>query len=251
MEVNDMKRFENKKVLITGAGSGIGKRTAIAFAKEGAKIYLNDLPNQENVYLVKEELLNLGVQAELKLGNISDPEQVREMFSSIENLDILVNNAGYLQEVPAIELTDNDWDNMIKVHLYGTFYCCREAGRHMLNQGSGRIINISSDLGQLGCEQLVHYSAAKGGIISLTKALAREWGPKGVHVNSIAPGGTLTPLVERLGPDYVIEEAAKYPLKRLADPSEIANVILFLASEDASFMTGQIVGVNGGGVMNG
>jgi 3-oxoacyl-[acyl-carrier protein] reductase len=246
-----MKRFENKNVFITGAGSGIGKRTALAFAQEGATLYLNDLPNQENIYRVKDEILNLGAQVELKLGNISDPNQVREIFHSIEKLDILINNAGYLQEVPALELDDTGWDNMIKVHLYGTFYCCREAGRLMVQQCSGKIINIASDLGQLGCENLVHYSAAKGGIISLTKALAREWGPNGILVNSVAPGGTLTPLVERLGTEYVIEEAAKYPLKRLAEPSEIANVILFLASEDSSFMTGQIVGVNGGGVMNG
>jgi 3-oxoacyl-[acyl-carrier protein] reductase len=246
-----MRRFEDKNVFITGAGSGIGKSTAIAFAREGATIFLNDLPNQQNIQPLKEELLNLGVQVELKLGDISDADQVREMFNRIDKLDILVNNAGFLQEVSMLELTDQDWDAMIKVHLYGTFNCSREAGKLMINQGSGRIINISSDLGQLGCERLVHYSAAKGGIIALTKALAREWGPKGILVNSVAPGGTLTPLVDRLGPDYVKEEAAKYPLKRLANPSEISNVILFLASEEASFMTGQIVGVNGGGVMNG
>ncbi|MEH7303803.1 SDR family NAD(P)-dependent oxidoreductase [Neobacillus drentensis] len=246
-----MRRFENKKVFITGAGSGIGKETAIAFARAGAKVYLNDLPTQQYVQQIKEELLCHGVQVELMLGDISDADKVREMFAEIENLDILVNNAGFLQEVSMLEMSDREWDVMMKVHLYGTFNCSREAGRLMLNQGSGRIINISSDLGQLGCERLVHYSAAKGGIIAFTKALAREWGPHGVLVNSVAPGGTMTPLVERLGPNYAIEEAAKYPLKRLAYPSEIANVILFLASEEASFMTGQIIGVNGGGVMNG
>ncbi|MGG1678430.1 SDR family NAD(P)-dependent oxidoreductase [Neobacillus sp. NRS-1170] len=246
-----MRRFENKSVFITGAGSGIGKETALAFAREGAKVYLNDLPTQQNVQKIKEELINEGVQVELKLGDISNPEQVKDMFKDIENLDILVNNAGVLQEVSMEEITDSDWDAMIKVHLYGTFYCSREAGKLMLHQESGKIINISSDLGQLGCERLAHYSAAKGGIIAFTKALAREWGPKGVLVNSVAPGGTMTPLVERLGPEYAIEEAAKYPLKRLAEPSEIANVILFLASDEALFMTGQIVGVNGGGVMIG
>jgi 3-oxoacyl-[acyl-carrier protein] reductase len=121
----------------------------------------------------------------------------------------------------------------------------------MKEQRSGRVINIASDLGQLGCENLAHYSAAKGGIIALTKSLARELSSVGVLVNAIAPGGVLTPMVEALGPKYIEEESARYPLKRLGTAREIADVAVFLASEASSFMTGQIVGVNGGGVMNG
>ncbi|MTT32197.1 SDR family oxidoreductase [Terrilactibacillus sp. BCM23-1] len=246
-----MKRFENKTVLITGAGSGIGKETALSFAKEGAYILLNDLESNPRIHQVAKLLAERGVSYELKLGDISNADKVKMMFSNIERLDILVNNAGYLSETKIIDMTNMEWDRMIKVHLYGTFYCTREATKLMLKEKTGRIINVSSDLGQIGCENLVHYSAAKGGIISFTKALARELASNGINVNSVAPGGTLTPMVEKMGDNYIHNEGKKYPLLRLGTPSEIANVILFLASNDSSFMTGQIIGVNGGGVMNG
>lgn len=250
-EDNRVSRFRGKCVFVTGAGSGIGREIAIAFAREGANLILNDLPSQLRIGSVKEEIEAMGGSCQFKLGDVSSADEVRSMFEGLDRIDVLVNNAGYLRESPILEMTDADWDRMIKVHLYGTFYCAREAVRVMLKQGEGRIINISSDLGQLGCEKLVHYSAAKGGIIAFTKSLARELGTSGILVNSIAPGGTVTPLVEALGPEYVQEESARYPLKRLGLPAEIASVALFLASKDSSFMTGQVLGVNGGGVMYG
>lgn len=246
-----MGRFQGKKVFVTGAGSGIGRAVALAFAQEGADLLVNDLPEQPGIYELKQQVEALGRECRLKLGDVSDSANVRSMFEDVEQLDVLVNNAGYLRERPLVDMTDEEWDRMIKVHLYGTFYFSREAVRVMQKQGKGRIINISSDLGQLGCEYLTHYSAAKGGIIALTKSLARELGTTGIHVNSVAPGGTLTPLVDALGEAYIAEESQKYPLKRLGQPSEIAAAVLFLASEEASFMTGQVLGVNGGGVMNG
>jgi 3-oxoacyl-[acyl-carrier protein] reductase len=242
---------KEKTVFITGAGGGIGKEIALLFAKQGAKVFLNDLPHSKGVFEVKSLIENKGGSCELKLGDISSPDEVRAMFNGIESLDVLVNNGGILQEVSFLEIGDDDWDKMIKVHLYGSFYCTREAIPIMLKAKSGRIINISSDLGQLGCENFAHYSAAKGGIIALTKSLAREFGPKGILINSVAPGGTLTPMVTELGEAYIKEEAARYPLQRLAIPSEIAAVVVFLSSESASFITGQVLGVNGGGVMNG
>lgn len=247
-----LRIFNGKIVFITGAGSGIGKEIALSFARGGADIVMNDLPSQiNNVYKVQEEIENMGRKCALKLGDISSSGAVKEMFQDLKQVDILVNNAGFLQEKAILEMQDEDWDKMLKVHLYGTFYCAREAVRIMQKQGAGRIINISSDLGQLGCENLTHYSAAKGGIIAFTKSLARELGSKGILVNSVAPGGTLTPLLDKLGPEYISEESSRYPLNRLAKPEEIASVVLFLASEAASFMTGQTIGVNGGGVMYG
>lgn len=246
-----MGRFTGKTVVITGAGSGIGKATALRFAAEGANLILNDLPSQQGIQVVAQQVRAAGADCLLRLGDVAKPEAVNGIFEGLACVDVLVNVAGYLREVFFMEMTEDAWDHMIRVHLYGTFYTCRAAIPLMIPQKHGRIINISSDLGQLGCEQLAHYAAAKGGVIALTKSLARELAADGILVNSVAPGGIITPLVEQLGPNYIVEESAKYPLKRLGQPEEIAAVIVFLASDEASFMTGQVVGVNGGGVMNG
>jgi 3-oxoacyl-[acyl-carrier protein] reductase len=236
---------------VTGAGSGIGRAIALAFARRHGKVIVNDLPSCATLDALRDEIETIGGTCTIAAGDVSDPDRVREIFAGIERLDVLVNNAGFLQESEITGLTDAMWDRMIRVHLYGAFYFAREAARAMKRQRSGAIVSIASDLGQLGCENLSHYSAAKGGIIALTKSLARELAPYGVRVNAVAPGGVLTPMVDALGDAYVKEESARYPMKRLGTPEEIANVVCFLASDAASFMTGQIVGVNGGGVMNG
>jgi 3-oxoacyl-[acyl-carrier protein] reductase len=236
---------------VTGAASGIGRAIALRFASERATVIVNDLPSNDALAPLKQQIEALGGACRIAAGDVSDPSRVREIFDGIERLDVLVNNAGVLQEAPITDLTDAMWDRMIKVHLYGAFHFSREAARLMKAQRRGQIVSIASDLGQLGCENLCHYSAAKGGIIALTKSLARELAPYGVRVNAVAPGGVLTPMVEALGDAYIRDEAARYPLKRLGTPDEIAAVVQFVASDAASFMTGQIVGVNGGGVMNG
>jgi 3-oxoacyl-[acyl-carrier protein] reductase len=172
------------------------------------------------------------------------------MDEQLGGIDILVNNAGFAQDAPITEMTDEQWDRMIKVHLYGCFNNSREAAKRMKQQNKGKIINISSDIGSLGCEEFTHYSAAKGGINAFTKALARELAPD-ILVNAVAPSGTHTNILEAFGDNYVEEESAKYPLKRLAQPEEIAKSVLFLASDNANFYTGQILTPNGGVVMNG
>ncbi|SDC96769.1 SDR family NAD(P)-dependent oxidoreductase [Paraburkholderia lycopersici] len=247
----DPARDSAMTCLVTGAGSGIGRAIALAFARERAHVIVNDLPSSAALYELREDIEALGARCTIAAGDVADPECVRQLFAGIEWLDVLVNNAGILQESPVTEITDAAWDRMIKVHLYGAFHFSREAARLMKQQRHGAIVNIASDLGQLGCENLSHYSAAKGGIIAFTKSLARELAPHGARVNAVAPGGVLTPMVEALGDRYVEAEAARYPLKRLGTPDEIAEVVRFLSSDAASFMTGQIVGVNGGGVMNG
>ena len=244
-------RSEAVTCLVTGAGSGIGRAIALAFARERAHVIVNDLPSSPALAPLCKEVEALGARCTVAAGDVADPACVHSLFADIERLDVLVNNAGILQEAPVTELTDAAWDRMIKVHLYGAFHFSREAARLMKQQRDGAIVNIASDLGQLGCENLSHYCAAKGGIIAFTKSLARELAPHGVRVNAVAPGGVLTPMVEALGDSYIEDEAARYPLKRLGTPDEIAQVVQFLSSGAASFMTGQIVGVNGGGVMNG
>ncbi len=240
-----------KTFLVTGAANGIGRAVALALAERGDLAVLNDLAQSPALDNLAAQLRELGVEVRLALGDVSEPATARSAFAGLERLDVLVNNAGILNEAPITEMSFEQWDQMIRVHLYGTFLFAQQAARLMQAQGSGAIVNIASDLGQLGCADLCHYSAAKGGIIAFTKALARELAGKGVRVNAVAPGGTLTPMVERLGADYIREEAARYPLQRLGTAQEIAASVAFLASDLASFSTGQVLGVNGGGVMNG
>jgi len=240
-----------KTYLVTGAAQGIGRAVALALGEQGSLAVLNDLQESPALSALADELKAQGAEVRLALGDVSDPATAERAFAGLQRLDVLVNNAGFLQEAPLGELSFEAWDRMIRVHLYGAFLFCKPAAALMTGQGSGAIVNIASDLGQLGCANLCHYSAAKGGIIALTKSLARELAAKGVRVNAVAPGGTLTPMVERLGEAYIREEALRYPMLRLGTAQEIAAAVIFLASQQASFMTGQVLGVNGGGVMNG
>ncbi|WP_136474943.1 SDR family NAD(P)-dependent oxidoreductase [Pseudomonas sp. DG56-2] len=240
-----------KSYLVTGAANGIGRAIALALAEPGDSAILNDLTFSHELESLVQELEQKGVSVQIALGDVSAQATVQQAFSGVQRLDVLVNNAGILNEAPITQMSFEQWDKMLRVHLYGTFLFSQQAARLMTRQGSGAIVNIASDLGQLGCANLCHYSAAKGGIIAFTKALARELAPQGVRVNAVAPGGTLTPMVERLGPACIKEEAARYPLQRLGSAQEIANSVVFLASNNASFTTGQVLGVNGGGVMNG
>lgn len=240
-----------KTYLVTGAAQGIGRAVALMLGERGSLAVLNDLQESPALLTLADELKVRGVEVRLAVGDVSDPATAERAFAGLERLDVLVNNAGFLQEAPLTELSFEDWDRMIRVHLYGAFLFCKPAAALMACQGSGAIVNIASDLGQLGCANLCHYSAAKGGIIALTKSLARELAAQGVRVNGVAPGGTLTPMVERLGEAYIREEALRYPMLRLGTAEEVAAAVVFLASDKASFMTGQILGVNGGGVMNG
>lgn len=240
-----------KTYLVTGAAQGIGRAVALALGERGSFAVLNDLQESPALLDLAEDLKARGVEVRLAVGDVSEPATAERAFAGLERLDVLVNNAGFLQEAPLSELSFEAWDRMIRVHLYGAFLFCKPAAALMTRQDSGAIVNIASDLGQLGCANLCHYSAAKGGIIALTKSLARELAAHGIRVNGVAPGGTLTPMVERLGEAYIREEALRYPMLRLGTAQEIAAAVIFLASEKASFMTGQILGVNGGGVMNG
>ncbi|OEC03064.1 3-oxoacyl-ACP reductase [Lysinibacillus sphaericus] len=243
-----------KNVLITGSSKGIGKAIALAFAKQSANVFINYIGDDQEAEEVRAQAEKLGVRAYKYRADVSDSHQVQDMFRYMDKhlgqIDILVNNAGFAQASSVLDLTDEQWDRMIKVHLYGCFYNCREAAKRMKERNKGKIINISSDIGSLGCEEFTHYSAAKGGINAFTKALARELAPN-ILVNAVAPSGTLTDILQEFGENYIEEESAKYPLKRLAQPEEIAKSVLFLASDNADFYTGQILTPNGGVVMNG
>jgi 3-oxoacyl-[acyl-carrier protein] reductase len=246
--------MKGKNAVVTGASKGIGKAIALAFAETGVNVLINYVGEDGAAEAVKAEAARFGVKAEIFHADVSDSAQVEEMYQywdqQFGSLDILVNNAGIAQSVLVTEMTDAQWDRMIKVHLYGTFNNAREAAKRMTKAKQGKIINISSDLASLGCEEFAHYSAAKGGIIAFTKSLARELAPH-IQVNSVAPGGTITDILASFGEGYAEIEAAKYPLKRLAHPDEIARSVIFLASDAGNFYTGQVLNPNGGSVMNG
>jgi NAD(P)-dependent dehydrogenase (short-subunit alcohol dehydrogenase family) len=238
--------------LVTGAGSGIGRAIAEKLAREGERVVVNDLEeaSAEEVVAGIEES---GGEATSAPGDVSDPEAVgrmveraREAFGPVE---VLVNNAGYGQQKPFLELTVEDFDRMIGVHLRGTFLCTSAVLPGMLAVGRGVIVNVASQLGQIGGVELSHYSAAKAGIIGLTKSLAREVSAQGVRVNAVAPGPINTELVLSLSEEWRRNKAAELPLGRFGEPWEVAETVAFLASEGAALYVGQTLGPNSGDVM--
>ena len=238
--------------LVTGAGSGIGRAIAEKLAREGKRVVVNDL-HEASAEEVVAGIEESGGGATSAPGDVSDPEDVgrmveraREAFGPIE---VLVNNAGYGQQKPFVELTVEDFDRMIGVHLRGTFLCTSAVLPGMLAAGRGVIVNVASQLGQIGGVELSHYSAAKAGIIGLTKSLAREVSAQGVRVNAVAPGPINTELVLSLSEEWRRNKAAELPLGRFGEPWEVAETVAFLASEGAALYVGQTLGPNSGDVM--
>jgi 3-oxoacyl-[acyl-carrier protein] reductase len=242
-----------KRALVTGGASGIGRAIALAFANEGAQVAIADRAPPERIEAVVAEIHAVGAQAFAVRADVAEEAQVLALFEAISGrfggLDILVNNAGILIEKPLLETTAEEFDRLIGVNLRGTFLVGREALRVMVVQGEGRVINIASELAYLGRENCSVYCASKGGVLSMTRAWAREFAP-GILVNAIAPGPTDTPMLgaEFTSPETLAKEAQN-PLGRIGRPEEIASAAVFLAGPGATFMTGQCVSPNGGAVM--
>jgi 3-oxoacyl-[acyl-carrier protein] reductase len=233
--------------IVTGAGSGIGRAIAVQLAAEGYKLLVNDF-RTEAAEAVAAEIGGLACG-----GDVSSEADVAAMVAKAEAsfgpVTHLVNNAGHVHQGRFTDLTVQDFDRMIAVHLRGTFLCTQAVLKGMLARGQGVIVNIASQLGQIGGIELVHYSAAKAGIIGLTKALAREVSAKGVRVNAVAPGPINTPLVRSLSADWQRAKAAELPLGRFGEPEEVAATVAFLCSPAASLFVGQTLGPNSGDVM--
>ncbi len=247
-----MSRLGHHTAIVTGAGSGIGKAIARRLAAEGARVLVNDLDKgaaDATVDLIAEN----GGAAIAQEGDVSVPADIDRVFEVCEQTfggcTLLVNNAGIVQQSRFADLTIEDWDRMIAVHLRGTFLGCRRAIGPMLERGNGVIVNIASQLGQIGGVELVHYSAAKAGIIGLTKALSREVSTRGVRVNAVAPGPINTELVMSLSDDWRKVKAAELPLGHFGEPGDVAATVAFLASDDARIYVGQTLGPNSGDVM--
>ncbi len=238
--------------LVTGAGSGIGRAIAERLAKDGERVVVNDLRGEtadEVVAGIKES----GGEAAAAPGDVSDPEAVEQIMAAAREAygspEILVNNAGFLQQKRFVDLAVEDFDRMISVHLRGTFLCTRAVLPEMLSRGNGIIVNVASQLGQIGGIELCHYSSAKAGIIGLTKSLAREVSAQGVRVNAVAPGPINTELVLGLSEEWRNAKAAELPLGRFGEPGEVAETVAFLVSDGATLYVGQTLGPNSGDVM--
>ena len=242
----------SRVALVTGAGSGIGRAIAEKLAKDGESVVVNDLEEEdakEAAARIEEE----GGRPTAAPGDVSEPEDVRKIVEAAREaygpVEVLVSNAGFLQQQPFVDLTVEDFDRMISVHLRGTFLCIHAVLPEMLSAGRGVIVNIASQLGQIGAEGLAHYAAANAGIIGLTKSLAREVSAQGVRVNAVAPGPVNTPLVtDNLPEEWREAKATELPLGRFGEPHEVAETVSFLAS-NAALYVGQTLGPNSGDVM--
>jgi 3-oxoacyl-[acyl-carrier protein] reductase len=245
-------RLAGKTALVTGASRGIGRGIAEAFGAEGARVAVNYRRSEADAEEVVRIIRGRGQDAFAVPADIGDEADVARMVKEVVRrfgrIDVLVNNAGILTQARLAEMPTDVWDEMIRVNLRGAFLCARAVLPGMLAQGSGRIIFVASQLGQKGAPELVHYSAAKAGLIGMTRALAREVAPT-VLVNAIAPGPIETDMVAGITPEWKAMKLAELPLGRFGTVAEVAPTAIFLASDAASYYTGQTLGPNGGDVM--
>jgi 3-oxoacyl-[acyl-carrier protein] reductase len=244
-----MGMLDNRTALITGAGGGIGERIALSFAQQGADIVCLDLD--------REGLLNTVSMIESKgreaLGLVSDISNLEEVNDAVDKslekfkkIDILVNNAGITRDNLLLRMNEEDWDSVLKVNLKGAFICSKAVSKHMIKSRYGRIINIASIIGIIGNAGQANYAASKGGLIALTKSLAKEFASRNINVNAIAPGFIKTKMTDKLEAEVKEKMLEGILLKRFGDPDDVAKTALFLASDLSDYITSQVIVVDGG-----
>ncbi len=245
--------LEGKVALVTGASRGIGRAIALTLAKNGADIAINFAGNIAAAEEVAKEITALGRKAILVQGSVADFEvcqaMVNKVIAELGKVDILVNNAGITRDGLLMRMSSEDWDAVLTTNLKGVFNCTKAVIKPMMKQRSGKIVNMASVVGETGNAGQANYSAAKAGVIGFTKTMAKEIASRGITVNAVAPGFIATDMTKVL-PDKVREEMAKgIPLGRAGEPQDVANAVLFFVSDNAAYITGQVLNVDGGMVM--
>lgn len=245
--------FKDKVAIVTGASKGIGRAIAINFAKEGAKVVLNYRSDDNGAQEVLKEIENSGGVALLHRGDVSDfsvaEDLIKFCIEKFSRIDILVNNAGITRDTLLLRMKEEDFDSVINVNLKGSFNCVKHASSFMIKQKYGKILNISSVIGLIGNVGQINYAASKAGIIGMTKSLAKELGSRGINVNAIAPGFIETDMTSVLEDKTKETIMSHIPLKRMGSVEDVSNLAVFLASDLASYITGQVITVDGGMVM--
>jgi 3-oxoacyl-[acyl-carrier protein] reductase len=248
-----MSKLAGKTAIITGASRGIGAEIARKFAADGAKVVVNYSGSQEKAEAVVAEIQANGGEAIAVKANVSDAESVKAMvdetMKAFGSVDILVNNAGITRDNLMMRMKDDEWDDVINTNLKGVFVCTKAVTRQMMKQRAGRIINISSIVGVMGNAGQANYVASKAGVIGLTKTTARELASRGITANAVAPGFITTDMTDQLTDEVQKAMLGQIPLGRFGAPEDVAKAALFLASDDASYMTGQTLHLDGGMVM--
>ncbi|WP_141431217.1 3-oxoacyl-[acyl-carrier-protein] reductase [Bacillus sp. 03113] len=246
-------RLEGKTALVTGASRGIGKEIALELARQGADVAVNYAGSEASALQVVEEIKGLGRNAFAVQCDVSNSDSVsnmvKETIDTFGKLDILVNNAGITKDNLLMRMKEEEWDQVININLKGVFLCTKAVTRQMMKQRSGRIINISSIVGVSGNAGQANYVAAKAGVIGLSKTSAKELASRGITVNAVAPGFITTDMTDKLTDELKAEMLKQIPLARLGDPADIAQAVVFLASDESRYMTGQTLNIDGGMVM--
>jgi acetoacetyl-CoA reductase len=244
-----MARFEGKTALVTGASRGLGRAIALKLAEEGARVALNYRSGEQQCREVADQVSALGGSPLLLRGDVSIKDEARALVTAVleqwGQLDILVNNAGITRDRSMRKLTDEDWTDVINTNLNSVYYCTSAALKSMIERKFGRVVNISSFVGQAGNFGQANYSASKGGVIAFTKSVAIEVARHNITVNAIAPGFTETDMLAKVAPDVREQILTKIPMGRFGKPEEIASAVAFLCAE-GSYITGQQINVNGG-----
>ena len=245
--------LDDRVAIITGSGRGIGRAIALELARQGAAIVINDVGDAAPAQQVCQEILDKGGRSQVVLADISQSAEASRLVDSTltayGRVDILVNNAGITRDQLVLRMSDDDWDQVLSINLKGAFLCIKSALRPMLKQRWGRIINIASIAGVVGNPGQANYSAAKAGLIGLTKTVAREVASRGITVNAVAPGAIDTAMLQSLSENVRQEMVKQIPVGRLGTPEDVAQTVAFLASEATSYITGQVFHVDGGMVM--
>jgi len=245
-------RCEGKIVLVTGAQQGIGRAVALRFAQEGADVALNFFDDKSAAEAIAAQIVSLGRRCAMIRADVSKSADIRQMVATVENdlgpIDVLVNNAGIFPRAPFLELTEDEWNAVLTTNLTGSFICAQEVTRRMVDaQRSGVVINLASGAPYRGSFRSTAYMASKLGIVGLTRGMARDLTPHRIRVNAVAPGVTNTAMPRLGNTEAQLEELAqRLPTGALAEPDDIADVIVFLATDDARHLIGQLIHVNGG-----